>query len=182
MSTDAATKQLANILDATGKALSEHVAEIREADLQKHGEILAFFKSQHGLGHGNANLLAHEVRRVIEERNDTPDDLLADQYSGAKAALLPLFSEVSAMCEALGNDVTKVAQKTGVAFRRNKLFALVQAPSAKRLQIGLNLPNGFSHSSVKSMTGMCSHKMSLTSVAEIDDQIAGILREAYENC
>lgn len=182
MSADAAKKQLANILVQTGKKLSDHVFEIRETGKVKHGEILAYFKTEYGLGHGNANLLALSVRQELEGSPTKPDDLLAAQYDGGKAHLFPLYSELASMCEALGDDVEKVVQKTGVAFRRNKLFALIQAPSSKRLQLGLNLPKDFNNELVQEAKGMCSHKVSITGVDELDDQIAVAVAAAYENC
>ncbi|WP_299730654.1 DUF5655 domain-containing protein [uncultured Tateyamaria sp.] len=177
----AAEKQLENVLRATGKSLDQHVAEVRASAVQKHGQMLKLFKDTYGLGHGNANLLAHAVRTQLDGGPQSDDAMLEAQYAGAKAALRPLFSEVAAMCQALWGDVTEVVQKTGVAYRRNKMFALVQAPSAKRLQIGLNLPGQTKSERAVPMKGMCSHRIDVLSEADIDDELAQLLRFSYEN-
>lgn len=40
-----------------GKPISEWQALIRASDLTKHMELVAWLKSEHGLGHGHANAL-----------------------------------------------------------------------------------------------------------------------------
>ena len=119
--------QIRNIEKATGKTVAEFVNIVRDSGTQKHGEILSLFKSEHGLSHGNANAMAHAVRKELEGPV-SEDALLDGQYAGAKAALRPIYDELLSIAEGLGDDVEKVIQKTGVSFRRNKQFALVQVP------------------------------------------------------
>lgn len=57
--------------------------------LAKHGQVVTFLKSEHGLTHGNANTLAHKIRENAAGGQPTDADLLDAQYSGAKAALRP---------------------------------------------------------------------------------------------
>ncbi len=46
-----------------GKPISEWQALIRASDLTKHMELVAWLKSEHGLGHGHANaLVAHTLQ------------------------------------------------------------------------------------------------------------------------
>ena len=47
---------------APGEAMAEWVAIVRASGLQKHGEMVAMLKADHGLGHGNANLIAIRAR------------------------------------------------------------------------------------------------------------------------
>jgi hypothetical protein len=53
--------QLANIQTRSGKSLEELAAFITASGLQKHGQIRDLLKSELGLGHGDANTLAHFV-------------------------------------------------------------------------------------------------------------------------
>jgi len=141
---------------------------------------VSLFKSQHGLGHGNANLMAHLVRESLAGGPASADDLLAAQYSGAKEALLPIYSALASIAESLGDDIDTVVQKTGVSFRRKKQFALVQAPSSKRIQLGLNLDETPADDRIVEMKGMCTHKVNITDPTDVDNTIAGWIRKAYD--
>ncbi len=176
-----ADRQLANIEASTGKTLADFASAVGGQKLEKHGQIVAFLKAEFGLGHGNANLIAHRVRESAAGGPAPDDELLAAQYAGARAALRPLYDELAAFAESLGDDVTRVIQKTGVSFRRARQFALVQAPSSKRIQLGLNLPSTPAGGRVVEMKGMCSHKVDLGVGEAVDDTVAGWIRSAYES-
>ncbi|WP_420879606.1 DUF4287 domain-containing protein [Rhodococcus sp. (in: high G+C Gram-positive bacteria)] len=46
-----------------GKPISEWQSLIRSSDLTKHMELVAWLKTEHGLGHGHANaLVAHTLK------------------------------------------------------------------------------------------------------------------------
>jgi predicted transport protein len=172
--------QLRNIEQASGKTVADFTAIVRSAGLEKHGQIVALLKSDHGLTHGNANLIAHLVRESIAGGPLSAPELLAAQYAGAKEALLPIYVELASIAEGMGDDVTKVVQKTGVSFRRKKQFALVQAPSSKRIQLGLNLDDDPPDDRVVVMGGMCTHKMNITEIDAIDEAVMTWIRQAYE--
>lgn len=174
-----ADKQLANIVASTGVTLAQFTAAIAQASLDKHGQIVAFLKKQYGLGHGNANLIAHRVREARAGGPTGDAELLDAQYRGAKAALRPIYEEITAIAQSLGDDVQTVVQKTGVSFRRAKQFALVQAPSAKRIQLGLNLDATPGNKRVVACKGMCNHKVNIHDASEVDDDLAQWLRDAY---
>lgn len=175
-----AETQLKNIEASTGKTVAEFTALITKAGLEKHGKIVAHLKAEHGLTHGNANLIAHKVREAMAGGPPPETDLLAAQYEGPKAALRPIFKRLAELAEDQGSDVERVVQKTGVSFRRKKQFALVQAPSAKRIQLGLNLPATPDSERVKETTGMCSHRVDITDLDQIDPDLEGWINASYE--
>ena len=172
--------QLANIEQATGHSIAHFATEVESAGLERHGQIVAHLKSTHGLTHGNANALAHAVRERLAGGPPAADDLLGAQYAGAKEALRPIHDAVVAQARALGDDVEVVVQKTGVSLRRAKQFALVQAPSAKRVQLSLNLDATPPGGRVVEAGGMCTHRADLTSIDDVDHEVAGWLAAAYE--
>ncbi|WP_460794051.1 DUF4287 domain-containing protein [Nocardioides pacificus] len=46
-----------------GQPISHWKQLIRDSDLARHGELVAWLKTEHGLGHGHANaLVAHTLR------------------------------------------------------------------------------------------------------------------------
>lgn len=172
--------QLANLEESTGMTLADFSREIATTGLEKHGQIVSYLKKEHGIGHGNANLVAKLVRDEMAGGAASEDELLRAQYEGTKAGLRPIYEEVTAVATAQGDDVEQVIQKTGVSFRRRKQFLLVQAPSSKRLQLGLNLPETPADGRVKETTGMCTHRVDVTSSDEVDDDVASWIRASYE--
>ncbi len=178
--TEVAARQLSNIQESTGRTIPEFATEVKAAGLEKHGAIVSLFKTEHGLTHGNANALAHAVRTHLAGGPASDDELLDAQYSGAKAALRPIMEALVDQARSLGDDVTVVVQKTGVSLRRNKQFALVQAPSSKRIQLGLNLDQTPPGGRIQETTGMCTHRVDLTSLDEIDDEVEVWLAAAYQ--
>jgi hypothetical protein len=177
---DATATQLRNIEESSGKKLADFVKLVKAAGVDKHGEIIKFLKTKHGMTHGNANLIAHLVRQELAGGPADTGDLLAAQYAGGKAGLRPIYDKLAAIAEGMGGDVQKVIQKTGVSFRRKKQFALVQAPSAKRVQLGLNFKKPPSDKRIAVMGGMCTHKVDIEAADAVDAGIEALIRAAYD--
>ena len=55
---DALRTQIRNIEQSTGRSMDDWAALVKASGQAKHGEILAWLKTEHGLTHGNANLVA----------------------------------------------------------------------------------------------------------------------------
>jgi hypothetical protein len=176
----AAATQIKNIEQATGRTVAQWQTLVAGAGLTRHGQIVSYLKSEHGLTHGNANALAHKVRELGAGGPAPAADLLAAQYSGAKAPLKPIHDELVTAAQALGDDVTVSIKKTSVSLRRSKQFALIEAPSSKRVELGLNLRETAATSRLRAAGGMCTHKVALTDVAEVDDEVVTWLRRAYD--
>jgi len=83
--------------------------------------------------------------------------------------------------KAVENSTVEVApKKTGVSLRRNKQFAVIEAPSATRLQLGVNLRGATPTERLRAAGGMCTHRVDVASAEEIDAELVGWLHEAYE--
>jgi hypothetical protein len=179
--TAATSTQLRNIEQATGRSMADFAAAVAAAGIEGHGRILAFLKSEYGLSHGNANAVAHRVRELAAGGPPPSDALLDAQYAGAKATLLPVYERIRSVAEALGPDVEVLVQKTGVALRRRKQFGLVQAPSAKRVTLGLNLADAPDDARVVATPGaMCAYRVDLPDVEAVDAAVESWLAAAYD--
>ncbi|MGP1276230.1 MAG: DUF5655 domain-containing protein [Caulobacterales bacterium] len=167
----------ANLLKTTGRSLEDWAALVRASGLKSHGEQMTFLKSQHGLGHGYANLVCQTAKGAFEA---APDDLLAGQYAG-RQDLRPVYDALEAHARSLGADVEISAKKTSVAFRRSKNFAVVTPASKTRIQLGLNLkgmePTG--RLLAEKPGGMCTHKVSVETVGDVDAELKAWMAEAY---
>jgi len=178
MDVDAATQTMIDNMPAkTGRDLDEWFAVVDAARFEKHGQILSFLKTDYAVSHGFANLIA--ARALARGQILTGDDLVDAQYQGRKASLRPLYERLVSEVGAFGDDVEIAPKKTSVSLRRNKQFALIEVPSATRLQLGLNLREAAADDRLRLAGGMCTHRVDVTSADEIDAQLIGWLREAY---
>ncbi len=160
--------------------VAEFTEDVRKTGLEKHGQVVGYLKDKHGLTHGNANLVAHLVREQLAGGPPTTDELLAAQYEGGKAHLRPIYETLAKIATAQGDDVEQVIQKTGVSFRRRKQFALVLAASSKRVQLGLNLPTTPDDARVKEVTGMCTHRVDLAELTDVDAAVEAWIGASYD--
>jgi hypothetical protein len=173
--------QLRNIEAATGMSVAAFATAVAERGIDGHARIVAFLKAEYGLSHGNANAVALKVRELAAGGPASSDVLLDAQYTGAKAALRPVYERLAGIAAGLGPDVEILVQKTGVAFRRQRQFAVVQAASSKRVQLGLNLDTSPDDPRVVATPGaMCAFRVDLPDAKSVDADVAGWLREGYE--
>lgn len=178
----ALASMIANLKTNTGKSLEEWTKLAKGSKLAKHGEIVNFLKKDHGLGHGYANLVAQTTLKPAGEEL-SGDDLVTAQYGGAKAALRPVYETLLAAIMKFGGDVEVSPKKAYVSLRRNKQFALLQPSTASRLDVGINLKGAAPTARLEasgSFNAMCSHRVRLTKAEEIDKELLGWLRAAYD--
>jgi hypothetical protein len=179
MDVDAATQTMIDNLPAkTGRGLDEWFAVVDASGFDKHGQILSHLKSEYGVSHGFANLIA--ARSLARGQATTAGDLVEAQYAGRKAALRPLYDRLISEVSGFGDDLEIAPKKTSVSLRRSKQFALIEAPSATRVQIGLNLRGTEPTGRLRAAGGMCTHRVDVGSADEIDAELVRWLREAYE--
>jgi hypothetical protein len=173
---------IANYEKNTGKPFEAWVEIARKAKLAKHGEIVKLLKEKHGMGHGYANLVA-----MTALQGDSPapagEDLVAAQYAGKKAGLRPAYDKLAAAVEKFGKDVELAPKKTYVSLRRAKQFALVQPSTADRLDVGINLKGIAAKGRLEasgSFNAMVSHRVRVAGEKDVDAELLGWLRAAYD--
>ncbi|MGA8046957.1 MAG: DUF5655 domain-containing protein [Dermatophilaceae bacterium] len=177
---DSQTQAMIDNLPArTGRSLQEWCAVLVSADPATHGAGLKLLKAEHGVSHGYANLIM-TMYRARDSAPTSDEDLVNAQYSGVKAALRPVCDRLVAAARGFGEDVDVAPKKTGVSLRRSKQFALVEVPSARRIRLGLNLRGEPGTDRLREAGGMCTHTVDVTDVTEVDDELLGWLRAAYE--
>jgi len=178
--------QLKNIQAKTGKTLDQLGELLRKSGFTKHGELRDFAKRELGLGHGDANTLVHvcfksDGASAAAATGASTDDVLAEIYSGPKAALRPIHDAFMAEIGKFGEF--EIAPKKGyVSLRRKKQFAMIGPGSATRVDVGLNLKGvpATDRLLAEKPGGMCQYKVKLTSAAEVDAELVGWIRQAYD--
>jgi predicted transport protein len=178
---DAATQTMVrNLEEKTGKTMDQWVAVVKKQGPKKHGELVAFLKDTHQMGHGYANLVVHTAAGQIGAGAPAGEDLVAAQYAGDKAALKPIYDMLHAAITKFGPDVEVSPKKAGVSFRRSKQFALIGPGSKTRIDVGLNLKGVPASERLEAWTGMCTHRVRVESPAQIDKALLGWIRDAYD--
>lgn len=178
---DQTATQLANIERDSGLTPAKVAALATDAGLVKHGQIVAMLKADHGITHGNANLLSVKARELLAGGPASDAELLAAQYAGGKAGLRPVHDELVAAARWLGDDVEVRVQKTAVSLRRpRRQFAVVRAASSTRVELGINLPATPDDERVREAGGMCSHRIDLHEEADVDEDLRAWLAAAYD--
>ena len=171
--------QIANIERSTGRSLAEWIETVRASGLAKHGQVVAMLKADHGLGHGNANLLAIKAREADAGGAPSEEDLVASQYAGRNATLRPAYDAVVALVHGFGDDVELAPKKAYVSLRRRKQFGQV-GPASGQLEVGVNLPDAEPTERLRPTSGMATHRVRIADASGLDDELIGWLREAYD--
>ncbi|MBT8079123.1 MAG: DUF4287 domain-containing protein [Gammaproteobacteria bacterium] len=177
-----AQAMIANMQEKTGKTLPQWLGMVKESGLAKHGQIVKHLKADHGMTHGFANLVAQQFL-AQGKPEASADDLVAVQYEGPKEALRPIYDAVTKMVSSLGTDVVISPKKTYVSYRRNKQFALIQPSTRDRVDLGVNLKGEAAAGRLEdsaSFNQMVSHRVRLTSKSDVNTELKGWLKKAYD--
>lgn len=170
-----------NLSEKTGKTLAQWIKIAGGSKLKKHGEIVKFLKAEHGLTHGYANLIVLKTLKSDAGSASNAGDLVDQQYAGAKAGLRPMYEKLIAAVAKFG-EVEVAPKKAYVSLRRAKQFALFQPSTATRLDVGIKLkdvkPVGRLEAS-GSFNSMVSHRVRVESPKDVDKELVGWLRQAY---
>jgi hypothetical protein len=169
-----------NVPEKTGKSMAAWHKLLAKAKLEKHGQMVKFLKTEHAVTHGFANLIAHDFLLESAPRSGE-DDLVAAQYSGAKAELLPIYEKLIAAVSKFGKDVEVSPKKTSVSLRRKKQFAVIKPATRTRVDIGIQLKGEGATDRLLACKagGMTSHEVRVENVQSVDKELVGWLREAY---
>ena len=171
-----------NLKEKTGKSLDDWIKLARGTKITKHKELLTLLKTEHGLGHGYANLITLKaLQSDAGSAND--DDLIAAQYAGPKAVLKPAYDALIDAVKKFGSDVEISPKKAYVSLRRKKQFGILQPSTATRLDVGINLKGKPETSRLEasgSFNAMVSHRVRLSGKADVDKELLAWLREAYD--
>ncbi len=167
-----------NMPEKTGKSLQAWTTILKAKKFTKHGEALNYLKTEHGVTHGFANTI------VTLSKNDesSDDDLLTIQYKG-KENLQPIYDKLILEISKFGNDITNTPKKGSVSIIRKRQFALIKPATKTRIDLGLKIKDKpiegkLEHSGP--FGTMCTHRIQLTTVDDIDGKVLSWIKEAYD--
>jgi predicted transport protein len=173
---------LESLKEKTGHSLDEWKKVIAKQNLSKHGEIVKFLKETHNVTHGYASEIALKVLGSDADSTANTDDLIVSQYKG-KEHLKAYYDKLLAEIEQFGGDFEIAPKKSYVSLKRKKQFIILNPASKTRFEIGFNLkgvaPKG--KLEAEKPNGICSHKINLSDINEIDKEVIDWIKMAYDN-
>lgn len=182
----AVATQFANIEQRTGRSIHDLAQLLRASGLAKHGEQVALLKRELGMGHGDANLLAHHVRKLDaaaagEAGPATPAAAVDALYTGKKAHLRPVHDELMRAIRGFG-AFEEAPKKTYVSLRRKKQFAMIGPATNTQVEVGINLKGVQPTGGLVALPpkSMCDYKIRLGSVDEVSKDLLAWIRKAYD--
>lgn len=177
-----AASMIANLKEKTGRTRTQWLKVLKACGLEKHGQVTKLLKSEHGVSHGFASLIAHEF---LNQNQPAPaaENLVDAQYAGPKSDLRPIYDSLLKAIRKFGGDVEVAPKKAYVSLRRSKQFAIIQPSTKTRIDVGINLKGEQATDRLEasgSFNAMVSHRVRVTGKADVDKELVGWLSLAYE--
>ena len=171
-----------NLAEKTGKDRDAWVSLARNSGLAKHKELVNWLKSDHGITHGYANAVALAALAKDDAAPAAAPDQIAALFAGPKSGVRPIYDALMIIIHGFGIDIEEAPKKTYVSLRRKKQFGIIQPTTATRVDLGLVL-KGVSPTDRLEASGsfnaMLTHRVRLSSVGDVDSEVAAWLKKAY---
>lgn len=180
---DKATQtMIENLHSNTGKTLEQWIDIVKKEKLSKHGDIIKYLKEAHGFTHGFANLVAHKAKGTDAGSAENTDSLIIKQYQG-KEHFRPIYDKLISEITSFGKDVVIAPKNAYVSLVRKKQFAILNPATKTRFEIGINLKGQAPEGKLiaEKPNAMCSHKIMITDINEIDKEVIKWIMTAYNN-
>ena len=171
---------VANCRENTGRTLDQWTALAKKEKVRDTKAARLWAKGQ-GLSMVYANAVAETL---FPPHAGEDDDLVAAQYSGPKAALRPVYEALVEAVRGFGDDVSVMPRKSQVTCARGTTFAVLRAGTRDRVDVALKLHGTKATRrlvvSAGAMASDPSHVVAVRAVDEVDRELLGWLRAAYE--
>ena len=166
----------------TGKTAEDFYALAKEKGLTKHADLLAWLKTEFGLGHGHANAIITAIKSADAPKVEL-DDKIAAHFEGGKAVWRAPFDALLDKLKADHDDITVAFTKSYLSLlRKDKKFGVVQV-TTQRLDIGIKLKGVAAEgrfAEAGSWNNMMTHRVQIADAAEIDAEVIAWLQRAYD--
>ena len=171
----------ASLAERTGKTMDEWVALVQASGIDPldQNAVRHWLRAEHGVPQNSQWAIADAAARAAGWVRPSTAEYIDSQYTGAKAALRPIYDALAAAAAELGDDVTVEGRGSYTPFVRGRQFA---AATRDRVDLGLRFTDPPADGRLQRSTGpgQSTHKVGLRSVDDVDDQVRHLLRLAYE--
>jgi len=175
----------------TGRSLDDWLKLIKKSGPKAEAERRDWLKTKYGLGTNHASWLAERAGGKVSELSDPETYLHAAEgfvekmFGGPKAALRPVYDALLKLGLSMGNDVKACPCQTIVPLYRNHVFAQIKPTTQTRIDMGIALKDLKATGRLIDTGGFAkkdriTHRIAITSLADIDDEVKRWLRHAYD--
>ncbi len=177
---------LDNIKAKTGKTPVDFRALAEKKGLTKPGiktgEVVAWLKTEHGLGHGHAMAIVSAMAWGAAP-SVSKDDAIGAHFSGAKAAWRKPYDGLIAKLTKFGGDFTASAGKSYISLLRGGKKLGIVVVTAERVDVGIKLKGTAPTARFEaagSWNAMVTHRVRITEAKQLDAEMLGWLKQAYD--
>ena len=185
-------KWIDTLKEKTGRDLDEWVALVLTKGPATTKERRDWLKSEHELGTNAASWIADHAEGKGDLEEGDPEKYVARaieyvdaMFAGPKSALRPVYDALYDVARSIGGDVKLSPGKTIVSIYRNHVIAQIKPATRTRIDLGFALGDTKPSGRLTDTGGLAkgdriTHRIAITSVDEIDDEVKRWLRTAYE--
>ncbi|WP_416305885.1 DUF5655 domain-containing protein [Neptunicella sp. SCSIO 80796] len=168
----------------TGKSLQQWVDLVEQSaiDPLNQNEVRRWLKQQHGIAQNSQWAIADAAARAAGWQPPTLEEYISQQYAGAKAPLLVIFQHLRQRIMTLGADVQIEGRASYIPFIRKRQFTAIAAATKNRVDVGLRFTDAPQSHLLQAANGpgQATHKISLTDVEQVSDEVETLLVAAYQ--
>jgi hypothetical protein len=184
-------KWIETLPEKTGHSLEEWLEIVKKEGPPTEQQRRAWLKEKYNLGTNTAGWLAERAGGKGWEE-DTPEGYLQqaeiyvqEMFAGSKAGLRPMYDELLKIGLNIGKDVKACPGKTIVPLYRNHVFAQLKPTTRTRLDLGfalgnMTVPARFIDTGGFAKKDRITHRIPISSLDEIDDEVRHWLKIAYD--
>jgi hypothetical protein len=167
----------------TGKTPNDFRTLAAEKGLVKHSEIIAWLKTDFGLGHGHANAIAAVLKNPEFSKTST-EDKLEKVFTGTKAHWRATFEVLLVKISVFAPDLEIAPTSTYISLLKNKKkFGILQPSSLERFDIGLKFKNPPIDQRLElsgTWNNMVTHRVRIHNPEEVNSEVLLWLEQAYQ--
>ncbi|MSR53118.1 MAG: DUF4287 domain-containing protein [Gemmataceae bacterium] len=185
-------KWVSELKEKTGRDLDEWFAYIRKSGPDDLPARRQWLKEKHKLGTNTAWWLAERADGQ-PTWDESPEQYLAiaatyvdEMFRGSKTAMRPLGDALMRLAREVSTDIKLCPCKTIIPFYRNHVIAEIKPSTKTRIDFGLALGKDVKFTSRFKDTGglqkkdRITHKVEVTSLADLDAELKAWLNKAYD--
>jgi uncharacterized protein DUF5655/uncharacterized protein DUF4287 len=183
-------KAIQDLPAKTGRSLEEWLKFIKKSGPKTEKERREWLKSEHGLGTNYARWLAERTEGKGEDGDPAAylraaEGYVEKMFAGPKESLRPIYDALLKLGLALGKDVKACPCQTIVPLYRKHVFAQIKPTTQTRIDLGFALKDLRASGRLIDTGGFAkkdriTHRIPITSVKDIDDEVKRWLKAAYE--
>jgi hypothetical protein len=181
---DMMTAVTGSLAARTGRSLDQWLALVQASgvDPLDQAAVRKWLRAEHGVPQNSQWAIADAAARAAGWTRPTVAEYVDSQYAGPKAALRPIYDALAAAITGFGDDVSVEGRGGYTPFVRGRQFAAVAAATRDRVDVGLRFVDPPESARLQPATGpgQATHRFSLRSATEVDDEALRLLRVAYE--